>query len=197
MAFKGEGKRGECVVVLVGYDCVVFFFQAEDGIRDVERSRGLGDVYKRQIERSLGKGTFGMIHIGMHLSTRKKIAVLNFRKGQLKEVEDIERVTREIHILRHPHIIQIFDIIKTPKELFLFTELADGGELFDYIAIKHRLEEREAFRIFQEMICGVEYLHQQCIVHRDLKLENLILNQNHPSKLLILAFQIHIEKGNH
>lgn len=74
------------------------------------------------------------------------------------EEADVQRVTREIDILkriRHPNIIQLFEIIETPKQLFLITEYASGGELFDYIVKKQRLKEEEASKFFQQIICGV------------------------------------------
>ena len=114
------------------------------------------------------------------------------------EQADIERVTREIHILqriRHPNIIQLYDvflnhlfillqIIETPKQLFLITEYASGGELFDFIVSKQKLPEREAARFFQQIISGVEYIHRLCISHRDLKPENLLIDYNNQIKII-------------
>jgi 5'-AMP-activated protein kinase catalytic alpha subunit len=64
---------------------------------------------------------------------------------------DVERVAREIHILkliRHPTIIQLYEIIETQKQLYLIMEYASGGELFDYIVAKNRVEEYEACKFF-------------------------------------------------
>ena len=94
---------------------------------------------------------------------------------------DIERITREIRILkftRHPHIIQLYNIIETTQLLYLITEYAKGGELFDYIVSRQRLSEIEACRFFQQIVSGVEYMHKLGIVHRDLKPENLLLDEN-------------------
>lgn len=105
----------------------------------------------------------------------------------MTEAADIERVTREIHILRrirHPHIIQLYDIIETKRQLFLVTEYAAKGELFDYIVSKQRLPEEEACKFFQEIISGVEYIHKLNIVHRDLKPENLLLDYNMSLKII-------------
>jgi len=66
-------------------------------------------------------------------------------------VTDVERVAREIHILkliRHPNIIQLYEIIETPKFLYLIMEYASGGELFDYIVKKKRLSQQEACKFF-------------------------------------------------
>ena len=57
-------------------------------------------------------------------------------KSKISDVADVERVSREIHILKivqHPHVVQLYEIIETPKKLYLIMEFATGGELFDYI----------------------------------------------------------------
>ncbi len=110
------------------------------------------------------------------------------------DVSDIERVSREIHILklvRHPNLIQLYEIIETPKYLFLVMEYCGGGELFDYIADQKkypcwdsRLAEKEACRFFHQIIDGVDYLHKLGIVHRDLKPENMLLDNNKNIKIV-------------
>jgi 5'-AMP-activated protein kinase catalytic alpha subunit len=105
----------------------------------------------------------------------------------MTEAADIERVTREIHILRrtrHPNIIQLYDIIETKKQLFLIMEYATNGELFDYIVKKQKLSEKESCRFFQEILSGIEYIHKLAIVHRDLKPENLLLDFNNSLKII-------------
>jgi 5'-AMP-activated protein kinase catalytic alpha subunit len=90
-------------------------------------------------------------------------------KARIKEVADVERVAREIHILkmiRHPNIIHLYEIIETPKLLYLIMEFAPGGELFDHIVQKNKLEEKEACEFYQQIIDGIEYLGQLGVVHR-------------------------------
>lgn len=60
-------------------------------------------------------------------------------------------------------------IFETKKCLYLITEYAGGGELFDYIVSSKRLNERECSRILQQILNAVEYMHKLGIVHRDLK----------------------------
>ena len=88
-------------------------------------------------EKTLGQGTFGKVKLAIHERTGEKVAVKILEKKKIVDVSDIERVSREIHILklvRHPHLIQLYEIIETPKYLFLVMEYCAGGELFDYIA---------------------------------------------------------------
>ena len=79
--------------------------------------------------------------LGIHEHTGQKVAIKILEKKKIADISDIERVSREIHILRvirHPNLIQLYEIIETPKYLFLVMEYCEGGELFDYIADKKR-----------------------------------------------------------
>ncbi|CDW82045.1 protein kinase domain containing protein [Stylonychia lemnae] len=136
---------------------------------------------------SIGEGTFGKVKLGTHHITGEKVAIKILEKDRITDVSDVERVAREIHILkliRHPNIIQLYEIIETPKQLYLIMEYASGGELFDYIVANTRLKEEEACKYFQQIIAGVDYIHQLNIVHRDLKPENLLLDHNKNIKIV-------------
>jgi len=129
--------------------------------------------------KTIGEGTFGKVKVGTHVPTGEKVAVKILEKDRVVDTSDIERVSRELHILkiiRHPNIIQLFEIVETTKQLYLITEYASGGELYEYILANTRLKEKEACRLFQQIISGVEYIHKLKVVHRDLKPENLLLN---------------------
>jgi len=109
--------------------------------------------------KTIGEGTFGKVKLGTHILTGEKVAVKILEKSKIREVADVERVAREIHILkllRHPNIIQLYEIIEDNDKLFLFIEYASGGELFDYIVKNQRLKEKEACRFFQHILNGVE-----------------------------------------
>jgi 5'-AMP-activated protein kinase catalytic alpha subunit len=109
------------------------------------------------------------------------VAVKILEKHKIIEDVDVERVAREIKILklaRHPNIIQLYEIIETPRQLYLITEYVPGGELFDYIVKNQRLSEEEACKFYQQIISGIEYLHELGIVHRDMKPENLLLDKD-------------------
>ena len=115
------------------------------------------------------------------------MAIKILEKNKIKQKADIIRVERELSILkqaRHPYIIQLYEIFETPKEIYLIMEYAVGGELFDYISERNRLEEWEARRFFRQIIEGIEYLHSLKIVHRDLKPENLLLDEENNIKLV-------------
>lgn len=137
--------------------------------------------------KTIGEGTFGKVKLGTHILTGEKVAVKILEKERIVDVADVERVAREIHILKlvqHPHVIQLYEIIETPKQLYLIMEFCNGGELFDYIVASGRVREREACRFFHQIIAGVEQIHRMNVVHRDLKPENLLLDEQKNIKIV-------------
>ncbi|CAJ1427909.1 unnamed protein product [Effrenium voratum] len=137
--------------------------------------------------KTIGEGTFGKVKLGTHILTGEKVAVKILEKERIVDVADVERVAREIHILKlvqHPHIIQLYEIIETPRQLYLIMEYCPGGELFDYIVAQGRVKESEAARFFHQIMAGVEQIHRVNVVHRDLKPENLLLDDQKNIKIV-------------
>eukprot|EP00826_Nyctotherus_ovalis_P063177 TRINITY_DN9243_c0_g1_i14.p1 TRINITY_DN9243_c0_g1~~TRINITY_DN9243_c0_g1_i14.p1 ORF type:complete len:577 (-),score=142.98 TRINITY_DN9243_c0_g1_i14:246-1976(-) len=139
------------------------------------------------LEKTIGEGTFGKVKLATHKLTGEKVAIKVLEKDRITDVGDVERVAREMHILtivRHPNLVQLYEIVETAKQLCLVTELAAGGEVYDHIVANKRLKEEEACKIFQQMMAGVEYLHKLKVVHRDLKPENLLFGSGGNVKLV-------------
>lgn len=93
----------------------------------------------------------------------------------------LAKIRREVTILRgvqHPNIVRLIDMVETERYIGIILEYASGGELFDYILNHRYLKDQSARRLFSQLISGVGYLHKKGIVHRDLKLENLLLDRN-------------------
>ena len=139
-----------------------------------------------KIGEKIGQGTFSKVCQGIHIPTGEKVAIKILPKNQIKEKSDKIRIEKEISLqkkLHHQNIIQQYSILDTESYIYIVTEYCSGGELFDYIVSKRRLPEREACRIYQQLINGLEYLHRQKICHRDLKPENLLFDSKHNLKI--------------
>jgi 5'-AMP-activated protein kinase catalytic alpha subunit len=90
------------------------------------------------------------------------------------------KVRREIEIQKlfsHPNIIRLYEVIETDTDIYAVIEYIEGGEMFEYIVSRGRLDEDEARLIFQQLVAGTEYCHFHMVVHRDLKPENILLDE--------------------
>ncbi|CAG8528779.1 8474_t:CDS:10 [Dentiscutata erythropus] len=130
---------------------------------------------------TLGEGEFGKVKLGMHVDTGEEVAIKLIRKESVDTPSRLTKIEREIGVLRsvmHPNIVKLYDVFEADRYIGIIMEYASGGELFDHILAHRYLKERDACRLFAQLISGVNYLHQKNIVHRDLKLENLLLDRN-------------------
>lgn len=80
-------------------------------------------------------------------------------------------------------MIECYEIIETATTWFMITEYCEGGELFHYLEDKGRISEIETAKLFAQLLDGIEYLHQNGIAHRDIKLENILLDENNRVKI--------------
>ena len=131
---------------------------------------------------TLGEGEFGKVRMGWKKEGGVQVAVKLIRRESLgSNPSRLPKIHREIAILRklqHPNIVRLHEMVETERHIGIILEYASGGELFDYI-LRHRfLKDNAARRLFAQLVSGVGYLHKKGIVHRDLKLENLLLDRN-------------------
>ena len=131
---------------------------------------------------TLGEGEFGKVRMGWKREGGVQVAVKLIRRESLgSNPSRLPKIHREIAILRklqHPNIVRLHEMVETERHIGIILEYASGGELFDYI-LRHRfLKDNAARRLFAQLVSGVGYLHKKGIVHRDLKLENLLLDRN-------------------
>lgn len=140
----------------------------------------------------IGEGAYGKVRLGTHRITSTRVAIKQIPKAMSASL------TREIHHhrqLHHPHVTQMYEVIATESHIWIVTELCCGGELFDYLAEKGRLSERESSIIFGQLALAVAYLHEKGIVHRDLKLENVLLDERCRVKLGDFGFTREYDRG--
>ena len=148
---------------------------------------------------TLGIGSFCKVKLATHELTGIKVAIKILNRRKLKKQEMGDKFRTEIHILRmfqHPCIIRLYEVIDTPTDIFTVMEYVPGGELFDYIVSKGKLDEREARSIFQQLISGLEYCHVHMVVHRDLKPENLLLDSENKIKIADFGLSHRLHDGN-
>lgn len=131
---------------------------------------------------TLGEGEFGKVKLGWKRDGTIQVAIKLIRRETLgSNPSRLPKIYREISILRdlsHPNIVRLHEMVETDRHIGIIMEYASGGELFDHILNNRYLKDNAARRLFAQLVSGVGYLHKKGIVHRDLKLENLLLDRN-------------------
>ncbi|XP_036404391.1 serine/threonine-protein kinase MARK2 isoform X5 [Megalops cyprinoides] len=148
--------------------------------------------------KTIGKGNFAKVKLARHVLTGKEVAVKIIDKTQLNS-SSLQKLFREVRIMKmlnHPNIVKLFEVIETEKTLYLVMEYASGGEVFDYLVAHGRMKEKEARAKFRQIVSAVQYCHQKCIVHRDLKAENLLLDADMNIKIADFGFSNEFTLGS-
>lgn len=131
---------------------------------------------------TIGEGEFGKVKLGWKQDSNVQVAIKLIKRDSVgSNPSRFAKIYREVAILRgvqHPNIVRLIDKVETDRHIGIILEYASGGELFDYILNHRYLKDHSARRLFAQLISGVGYLHKKGIVHRDLKLENLLLDRN-------------------
>uniref|UniRef100_A0A3P8U3G8 non-specific serine/threonine protein kinase n=1 Tax=Amphiprion percula TaxID=161767 RepID=A0A3P8U3G8_AMPPE len=158
---------------------------AADILKNFYHTKRVGNYL---IGRKLGEGSFAKVREGLHALTGEKVAVKVIDKRKAKKDSYVTKnLRREGHIqqmIRHPNITQLLDILETENSYYLVMELCPGGNLMNRIYDKKRLDERETQKYIRQLVLAVEHLHRAGVVHRDLKIENLLLDEQDNIKLI-------------
>ncbi|XP_054081340.1 pneumococcal serine-rich repeat protein isoform X2 [Zeugodacus cucurbitae] len=138
------------------------------------------------IIKKLGQGTYGKVQLGINKETGQEVAIKTIKKCKIEAEADLVRIRREVQIMssvQHPNIIHIYEVFENREKMVLVMEFAAGGELYDYLSERKVLNEEEARRIFRQVATAVYYCHKHKICHRDLKLENILLDEHGNAKI--------------
>ncbi|XP_044019296.1 uncharacterized protein LOC122859676 [Aphidius gifuensis] len=158
--------------------------ESTGGVRLHNHKRKLKQRF--DIIKKLGQGTYGKVQLGINKETGQEVAIKTIKKCKIETEADLIRIRREIQIMssvQHPNIIHIYEVFENREKMVLVMEYAAGGELYDYLSERKVLSEEEARRIFRQITIAVFYCHKHKICHRDLKLENILLDLTGNAKI--------------
>jgi len=145
---------------------------------------------------TIGEGCDSKVVKGTNQKTGQLAAIklVNIRELARKENKSLnhirERITREARILQgldHPNIVKLYDYYEHDGKIAIVMEFVERGELLSYIG-PEGAPETEVRDVFVQILEALEYCHQHQVVHRDLKLENLLVDKNYNIKILDFGF---------
>lgn len=128
----------------------------------------------------IGKGAFGKVTLGIHKLTGKYVAIKAIDKSYMKDDFSKKKVFQEVYILkkiRHSNIIRLLEVFESPKHFLMVMEYAGGGDLLQYVKERKRLEEFNAKYMFKQIVYGLAHCHCRSVLHRDIKLDNILMDQ--------------------
>lgn len=144
-----------------------------------------------QIQRTLGTGSFGRVHLVQSKHNQRFYAVKVLKKAQVVKMKQVEHTNDERRMLqqvKHPFLITLWGTFQDSKNLYMVMDFVEGGELFSLLRKSQRFPNPVAKFYAAEVTLALDYLHQQNIIYRDLKPENLLLDRHGHLKITDFGF---------
>ena len=137
--------------------------------------------------RLIGQGAFGKVNIGLNILTGRVVAIKSFNKKNLnKNGDNMKKILYETNLMKklnHPNVTKILEMFEDDEYILITMEYINGGNLFSFVKKRRKLSEKTAKFLFRQIILGIKHIHSQKIVHRDIKLENILIDLNNNIKI--------------
>lgn len=146
----------------------------------------------------IGKGAFGKVTLGIHKLTGKQVAIKTIEKNYMQDDFSKRKVFQEVYLLKkikHSNVIRLLEVFESSKHLLMVMEYAGGGDLLRLIKRKSKLQESDAKFIFKQIAYGLAHIHCRSVIHRDIKLDNILLDCEKGVKICDFGVSKIIKKG--
>ncbi|KAL3463319.1 hypothetical protein BJX64DRAFT_127637 [Aspergillus heterothallicus] len=148
--------------------------------------------------KTLGAGSMGKVKVGKHLETGEQVAIKIVPRQSTEEhrsAREAERADRSkeirtareaaiVSLVNHPYICGMRDVVRTHYHWYMLFELVNGGQMLDYIISHGKLKEKQARKFARQIASALDYCHRNSIVHRDLKIENILISKTGDIKII-------------
>jgi len=129
----------------------------------------------------IGKGAFGKVILGIHKLTGKYVAIKTIEKKFMQDELSRRKVFQEVYILkkiRHANVIRLLEVFEDTEHILIVMEYAAGGDLLKYVRANGAFNETHAREIFRQIVYGLGHIHARSVLHRDIKLDNILIDAN-------------------
>ncbi|KAM6181658.1 testis-specific serine/threonine-protein kinase 4-like [Erethizon dorsatum] len=154
-------------------------------------NRSVLEEYNYKVGKVIGTGSYGTVYEAYHTKQKVMVAIKIISKKKASDDYLNKFLPRELQvmkILRHKYLISFYQAIETTSRVYIILELAQGGDVLEWIQRYGACSEPLAGKWFSQMTLGMAYLHSKGIVHRNLKLENLLLDKQENVKISDFGF---------
>ena len=137
--------------------------------------------------RLIGQGAFGKVNLGLNVLTGRVVAIKSFNKNNFDVNSDfIKKIIYETNLMKklnHKNVTKILEMFEDDKYILIIMEYINGGNLFSFVKKRRKLSEKISKFLFKQIILGLQHIHSHNIVHRDVKLENILIDLNNTIKI--------------
>lgn len=168
---------------------------SRSGVTNGRKTKGKYSLDDFTMQRTLGTGSFGRVHLVQSRHNQRFYAIKVLRKAQvvrMKQVEHTNDERRMLQVVKHPFVVSLWGTFQDSQNLFLVMDFIEGGELFSLLRKSQRFPNAVAKFYAAEVILALDYLHAQHIIYRDLKPENLLLDRHGHLKITDFGFAKHV-----
>ena len=156
-------------------------FYAKDTLKDIQTGLDFYRIVKR-----IGQGSFGKVYQAVSILTGKEVAIKKFDKAEVKTEMAKQKIFQEAKILNmldHPNIARLLEVFENKGNIFCVMEYAKEGDILNLIRNQGPLDEKTARFIIIQVAHGLKHCHSKNVLHRDIKLDNVLLSDNYTAKL--------------
>lgn len=155
--------------------------QVEDDQIQASTNKPGSRLANYELGKTLGEGNFGKVKYARDIQSGSSFAIKILEKNRIIDLKITDQIKREIgtlKLLKHPNVVRLHEVLASKTKIYMVLEYVGGGELFERIASKGKFSEAHGRKLFQQLIDGVSYCHTKGAFHRDLKLENVLVDAN-------------------
>jgi MAP/microtubule affinity-regulating kinase len=161
----------------------------------IRRSTDTREIKGYLIQNQIGQGAYAIVKQAINTNTKEKVAIKIYEKYRITDTQRKASVNREISLLKrltHTNIVKLYESIDMPRQLWLVMELAFGRSLHSFLRAKseRKLSEKDGMRVFRQVLSGIEYCHKMNVTHRDIKMENILVDDELNVKIIDFGFSV-------